>query len=456
MDRAHKVLWKEGLFLTPQHFQSLDRRHEWLSSFYAKSVDQFFWGIRKIDIDVEAISNWQFSLKSAQLVMHDGTPVDCPDLDLLPPSRGFQKLLTPDKKSLLVYLGIPRDDTGRPGVKLDQGSDGEHVRYERLVRDVNDFVTGTKPREVEFVIKKPEIRFEGESSDVFDLLPIAKLELAGAGQPTLTAKFLPPCMTLSASPLWMELVTSLFARVNALSGELKQKLTYSSEHMLTVTNADIPNYFQARELLASLPPLVHFYTHTDSHPFHFYQLMSDLVARLGIIFGLISDNAADDFPAYNHESPIDGVTTLRDRLDTIFPLFGRSREGELPLTTVADRENMFSSSLAGQRLAGNEEVYLWAQADMPEEDMMRNFVSLVRVAASSQIDQLITFNLPGVRMERPTNVPTMLPAPMKGLYFRLDIRDKLWLDILDAGELMLHVREEDFPGLQVRLHILRS
>ncbi len=456
MSKARKVLWREGLFLTPQHFQALDGRVEWLSQFNTKCLSQYFWGLYSLDIDLESVSNWQFTVKSVQAIMRDGSVIDCPDIDGLPPARSFEDLLTPDKQSLAVYLALPREDEGRPAVKLAEDGPGERIRYERVIQEVTDYVTGSKPREIEFVMKRPEIRFQGEQSDAFDILPIAQLQLVGSGRPSLAAGFLPPCLALSASPLWMDTVRSMFGRVNALASDLCAKLTYGSDRRLNLTIPDIPDYLQARELATIVPILQQYYEDPLAHPFSVYQTLTALLARLGVVFGFSDPNCADNFMPYDHESPSKGLASLVQNLEEMFNLIRMAPQDSIPTEPMPGREGMWISDLSGIQLTGTEEFYVWARAEMEDDEFMQDFSQKFRVASPEQIDQLITFALPGVPLSKVINPPVMLRAPQKGHYFLIDTRHEMWRKVLDSRKLVLSARQEDFPDLQVRLHVLRS
>lgn len=453
----NKVLWREGLFLTPQHFQAFDKRHEWLSWYYGMAGNPFNWGLYNLQIDVEAISNWQFNVRAIKAVMRDGSALNSPDTDSLPSPRSFEKLLTPDKQSLTVYLGLPREDPGRPGVRMSDHDTGEFVRFERRIEEVNDYVSGGKSREIEFVVKMPEIRFEGQPADRFDLLPIAKVELRGVGRPTLSNDFLPACLSMSASPVWTDVAASLFGQVNSLASSMCGQLTYGGDNTVHLTLADLPRFLQARELTAMVPTLLHYYKHPDSHPVGFYTALCDAVARLGVIFNQFSDNCADEFPPYDHENPVEGLKSLRDKLERMFSLVGQSREGELTLVPMPDRENMWTIDLTDAALQGNEEIYLWASCDLPEDDFLKGVIQdkEFRVAAPNRIDQLMTFALPGAALSKVANPPVMLPAPQKGFYFLVDTRDKLWQEIVDSKTVALMGRNDVFPNLQVRLHAIK-
>src|SRR5690348_10980817 len=50
-----KVLWGEGLFLRPQHFQQQDRYHEARLNDTAHALHPYCWGVRKLELDHDAL-----------------------------------------------------------------------------------------------------------------------------------------------------------------------------------------------------------------------------------------------------------------------------------------------------------------------------------------------------------------------------------------------------------------
>jgi hypothetical protein len=57
MFRSTKVLWGEGQFLRPQHFQLQDAYHEWRLAEMATSLHPYAWGLRKLSIDTDALAS---------------------------------------------------------------------------------------------------------------------------------------------------------------------------------------------------------------------------------------------------------------------------------------------------------------------------------------------------------------------------------------------------------------
>ena len=54
MSWDNKVLWTEGLFLQPHHFQQADRYTEALVGGLARRVTPYAWGFSALEIDEEA------------------------------------------------------------------------------------------------------------------------------------------------------------------------------------------------------------------------------------------------------------------------------------------------------------------------------------------------------------------------------------------------------------------
>src|SRR5512143_2536342 len=107
MTRLEKVLWSEGLFLTPQHFQQWDRYYEEFVSFRLRSLTTFAWGAEEIEFNTDALQNGAVELLRCRAVLPDGVPVSVPDIDPPPPSRGFGSDFLPSAERLSVHLAIP-------------------------------------------------------------------------------------------------------------------------------------------------------------------------------------------------------------------------------------------------------------------------------------------------------------------------------------------------------------
>ncbi|MCK7513691.1 MAG: type VI secretion system baseplate subunit TssK [Desulfobacterales bacterium] len=80
-----KMLWGEGLFLRPQHFQCQDSYAESLARKSMLAANPYAWGFREVDLDLESLKNGVLRLTRISAIFPNGDFFDAPDADQLPP-----------------------------------------------------------------------------------------------------------------------------------------------------------------------------------------------------------------------------------------------------------------------------------------------------------------------------------------------------------------------------------
>ena len=95
MSIPSRVLWGEGLFLRPQHFQQQDLYHETRLHQTAQALHPYLWGVREVRWDADALRADRLRLEALSLILRDGEIIDAPasaprpppiDLSPIPPS----------------------------------------------------------------------------------------------------------------------------------------------------------------------------------------------------------------------------------------------------------------------------------------------------------------------------------------------------------------------------------
>ncbi|MEN9867720.1 MAG: hypothetical protein RL748_3310, partial [Pseudomonadota bacterium] len=115
----NKVVWSEGMFLQPQHFQQHDR-------YLANSLEQrvaplrpFSYGFTRLLIDEQLIKQGKIALVGCSGVMPDGTPFSLPEDDDLPPPIDVPA----DLRGVMVVLALPTKRQGITETSNDVGPD---------------------------------------------------------------------------------------------------------------------------------------------------------------------------------------------------------------------------------------------------------------------------------------------------------------------------------------------
>src|SRR5215813_9250941 len=202
MSRYRKVVWHEGMFLTPHHFQQADNYYEELLNLRLAAAMPYEWGVIDLQINRESIANGIFELVMCRAVMPDGLTVIVPDIDLPPDPRPIETHFAAGVEQLDVHLAVP---TRRIGAANFQANGDKHDLMARYWTDearTIDEVTGENDQPVMFARNNLRLIFADELRDGYSAIKIAELVRTATGQIKVYERYVPPALTISASP-WL-------------------------------------------------------------------------------------------------------------------------------------------------------------------------------------------------------------------------------------------------------------
>src|ERR1700704_2404127 len=125
MSAHNRVIWSEGLFLQPQHFQQQERYFERYVETRCRPLVPSAWGFTEIEFERDFLSIGKAGLRRIAGVFPDGTPFRMPDDDPLPKPID----IGPDVRDQVLYLAVPLRRAGELDAGRDAGAD-ELVRHD--------------------------------------------------------------------------------------------------------------------------------------------------------------------------------------------------------------------------------------------------------------------------------------------------------------------------------------
>lgn len=440
-----KVLWNEGLFLQPHHFQQSDRYTESLVAGLARRVGSYVWGVNTLEIDEEVLKFGQFAIKSCSGLTHDGTVFRVPASEDHPPALDVPEGV----KNCIVYLTVPQRRQGALEVDMT-GAELSAARLRPGEIEVTD-VTSTGKKAVTMGVGKLRLQFALEVDDLADRLciPIAKIiEVKPDKEVVLDKSFIASCLDCNASgPLqgfMRELDGLLGHRKTALSGRL-------SEGGSTKGVAEISDFLLLMCVNRSHPLVRHMSKIENIHPQDFYRMCLGLAGELATF--MAADKAAPEFPPYSHDNltrtfnPV--IKVLRQYLSSVLEQTAVSipldpRKYGISVGIIADRKLL---STAGFVLA--------VHADIPAENVRRHFQNQAKIGPVEEIRQLVNSALPGIPLRPLPVAPRQIPYHAGVVYFELDGDSPHWGKMSTSGGIAVHVSGE-FPGLKMELWAIRQ
>src|SRR5262245_13043399 len=165
MKNRHRVVWSKGMFLTPQHFQTQNQFLESAIQFRFAASQYANWGVTRLEIDSEALSNGLFRLNQCSGVMPDGELFDMPETDELPPSRSVGDHFPPHRGSLDVFLAIPENRARARNVSIPAAAQAAtanglpETRYLAETRMFTDENSGDEEKPVQVARRTFRLQF---------------------------------------------------------------------------------------------------------------------------------------------------------------------------------------------------------------------------------------------------------------------------------------------------------
>lgn len=444
MASRNPVVWSEGLFIKPQHFQQQRRSLEGLVDTRLRGVGGHLHGFLNLVLNVEYLSFGRIALSRASGVMPDGTPFHLPDDDLEPPALEIDDASVANQ---VVYLGVPLATDGVAEVSWETSTLTSRYRAaQRGVRDLHSRVGDVADLELARVA--PRLLLENEDRSAYARLAVARiLERRPDGSLVLDEAFLPTLLNVQAAPVLQRFVGEMAGLMRERARNLAQRL--AAPHQSGV--ADVADFMLLQALNRAQPRFQHLARLGHLHPERLYADMLETCCELTTFTA--ESRLPPEFPAYDHDRPEAAfqplMQSLRQSLSTVLEpramaIELQSRRFGLKVATLSDRS-----------LLDDADFILAVRAELPPERLRKLFVQQTKVASVERIRDLISLQLPGIPLEPLPVAPRQLPFHAGYTYFRLDRQSEAWRMLHGASGFAFHVAG-DFPGLAMQFWAIRS
>ena len=441
MDMNRKVVWSEGMLLTPQHFQQWDRHYEGLIAERFRTHDLFAWGITELDVDRDGLGNGRFTLLKCMVVMSDGLVVQVPDQDAAPQTRIFTEFFPASADHLDVYLGIPIERVDGMTCQLGKESGARPARYLAEHIEAVDTTTGDNPREVLVTKKNLRVYFSGEETVDTVSVKVAELIRTPSGSVGLKETYIPPSLWICASPYLLRLLRGLIELLVAK----RSAFSDAQRGVIELVGADLGKFALVTAVSTHLPALMHLSRVEQIHPEALYMAMIKLAGQLLM---LAPPSESPDLPPYQHDNLAATFEGLDRRIRSIIEGVTPTRYITIPLESSGD--NVWVGRVPESRLFASSQFFLMTSGDMTE-DQVRNLVpQQVKICSPSKLKEIVAAAMPGVRLYHTPRPPATLPMKIGTQYFRLDDRGVFWEEIKKSQVVALHV-PESLQGLKIQL-----
>ena len=444
MSHNNKVVWSEGMFLRPQHFQQHARYTENFIEQRCSVLRTFPWGFHQLQLDQQLLGLGKIAISRASGVFPDGTPFCIPDDDEPPLAMDVPE----NTREAQVYLGLPLRRPGTP--EVDSSGDPEGLaRYQPVEYEIRDSSTvGGGEAGVQIGKLRTRLLLESNHLDEYACMSVARIVEMRVDKSVLVDEhLLPPVLDCQALPGLCGFMSELHGLLNHRAEALAGRMAVSGRGGA----ADIADFLLLQAVNRYQPLIAHLSTLADFHPESFYRLAVSMAGELATFTS--AEKRSPQFPPYKHD----------DLQASFAPVFDALRQSlsmvlEQNATAIPMQERKYGirvATVSDHALLDHASFILAVSADIPTEDIRKRFPTQIKVGPVEQIRQLVNVQLPGIRVRPIPVAPRQIPYHTGFVYFELDRSNELWAKLKTSGGFAFHLGGE-FPGIQMEFWAIRG
>lgn len=450
MSDNNRVLWKEGMFLQPQHFQQEQRYVLNTINTRIAAYQPYYFGLTEIQIDRDALSNDLITLVRCCGVLPDGTNFSIPREDGQPVSRSFSDHFTHDQQNLDFYLALPLMVEGRANVIASGGGENLPCRYKNKVVPVVDDVFGGQRKEIDVGGANYCILFGDESLDSYSTLQIGRLKRTPNGQVELDGSFIPALLQIGTSAQLMNYLRSLMELLLAKCSSLGQGRKQVEGGFAEFSGGE-ETAFRLLGTISTFTPLLNNILYSSLiHPYELYTTMTMLAGGLSTFS---ADISVKNFPRYEHLNPMLTFGSLIKIIRRI--LEADISAGCISLTISQINQATYTAEVPDPRLLTSAKFFVGVSAKVPEKELIIGVLQRIKMCSRDRIDLLISSAMPGLQLFHTSHPPEGLSTKPGFVYFSLDQQSQFW-KVMQSSSSIAFYFPNNYPELKIEMLALKD
>ena len=439
MSFLSRVVWSEGMYIGPHHFQAQSRYFEDSTQFVNASLRRDYYGFLGCEVDAEALRNGTLALVHARGIFPDGLLFKMPECDPLPTPRTIADIFPSDRDKLNVYLSISARKPSGINCALTEpapNTAANSARFTAQNTTVRDEVNGVDEKSLRVGRKNIALTLETEPNSQAVTLPVARIQRSGSGRFIFDPSFIPPILEISSSLRMMTLTQRLIEILEDKSDSLARSRA-ANTGKTGYASGEIAGFWFLHAVNSGLAPLRHMFYSTHGHPEELYLEMARLA---GALCTFTLEHHPRSIPPYDHLQPdkcFDSLDRLiRLLLETVLPTNCIS----IPLTFAGDYQH--NGTVTDQRCLGRSTWVFAINSNVGAAELIRKTPELIKICSEQFVKRLVSRALPGLTLTHMPIPPRAISASAETQYFQLNKQGPCWDNIVSTRNIGVYVPGE--------------
>lgn len=434
------VLWREGMFLSTQHFQAFQRELTSRVASGERASTPCGYGLIHLSVDVSRLEQDVFAIREVECLFGDGTLARAPGNAEVQP-RAFGEAFK--DASLLVWIGIPEAQPNIP--QLDSGADSAHARYRAVAEATYDENLRDAQQQVDFRVLRLQLFFGEDPPAGFDCVPIARLVREGrpVAKSVLSPDYVPPMVNCGAAPNLLRKLQELAERCRSRARDLATRVPTIERLSDVQRGVDFAGLLLLQSINRTTAVLEQLSRAPALDP---YLAFLDIVRCCGDLAVFAPPRSSPVFPAFDQAASDACFKLALGELDRLIDAQVEMPSEFTPFEREADAEFFQKARIPVEWFDRRSIFFLGVQLARPADVVSQLVPDGLKLLAPSESDRVLNGALPGIPLRYERQPPLAFPKRDDLHYFRIETegaaRDS-WMRVQDErAALLLNPLEE--------------
>lgn len=449
---TNKVVWHEGLFLEPQHFQQQERYFENLVHTKQTLENKHYWGFTELEIDTDLLPIGKINIKAAKGVFPDGTLFHLEQASNLPTAIDIPEGIS----NATIYLAIPNKlafaEIGENRSSSDNNTETDkdsHYRFHsKTISIASNIDQINHESDIDVGVIACQLLIDPPNLNDYAYLPIAKiLESRTNFQISLDKTFMPTWLDAHATPALSHYITEVHKLLHHRAEMLAARLTDSDQ----AQTAEFIDYM-ILQLVNKYEPLFHYLCHARPlHPEKLFQILIQLMGEMATFTN--NKRRPIEPPVYRHQfifetfKPV--IKEIRHALTMVL------EQNAIAIKLHDKGRGLWVGEINDKQLITEASFVLAVYADMPMENIRSLVPNQLKISPVEIIESLVSRALPGVSVESLAVAPRQIPYQSSFCYFTIHKNHELWQRLTQSAGIAMHLGTS-IPGVKFELWAIKG
>ncbi|EFD5002433.1 type VI secretion system baseplate subunit TssK [Escherichia coli] len=414
------VYWYSGLYLQPQHFQSIDLHHSFMLARTRQLSQPHHQGYYECRINDDLLKEDTVRIEKIKAVLSSGYYIEYPG-NCVVQDKCLTNLRGTDPGTVNLWLALKRFNSShknvssvndkRGSVRWVSSEDESNMR--NVYHDSQDAGITRIKYDIQIVTDE-----EKENSTDFEYLPLTRV-IYGNNVLCIDDECSFPAMRLSANHKLRDKIIEIHSDIDAYKNKLEE-YRYTER---TVSDGHLYNFLILCAINRTLPLLSSFINEDAIHPWLYYMALCQFTGEISTFrnFGF-SDTRIIDL-SYNHYDQISCFSHLQYYIKAVLENLCRDKIISVEFKKITT--DTFICDFDEYSSRNNSEYYIKLTSDTFKKN---NSIALseIKIAPSEHIDLIIQHALPGINFTVMDVVTSELQVRENIILLKIDKHSELW------------------------------